>query len=657
MLSTGKDETDFEVYPLARGDSRPTDGEPRRSPGSSAVYVARNRFVVVEKDKVFIKDLQNQIVMEIQPESQAGKPFKPTGVYMAVGRSILITGPSIVILYDIETTSIVAQVSMSGVRYVNWSADKSHVALISKHNITLCDKSLKQLCQIHEVVKIKGGVWDSLGLLIYTTLSHIKYCLLDGDSGIIKTIDEPCYIVRVNNNLIHTLTRLGNVQVIPFDPTEYRFKLALISRNYDQVHYMIQNSSLVGQAIIGYLRKKGYPEIALQFVKDPKTRFDLALECGDLDIALEMAKSINEDAHWERLGQEASKQGHVSTMEFVYQKTKNFDRLSFFYAITGNRMKLEKMLKIAVQRNDSMSRYQNSLLMGDVNDQVHNLMEAGQVQLAYLTAQTYGLYEEAERILKISGAKAPALFDNPKLTRAPLRIRPDSSNWPIIGSSNRVQSSNPEQAEQESLSPVLKQADLQAGGDWGDDIDAPSEEPAALKSATSAFDNLELEDDGWAAGDDIALSEAPPTPKYEPPAINPPIKDSYLKSNAASDHIAAGSFETAMEKLSTQGGIVNFEPLRKHFLAIHASCFTFVSVLPSAKPALAPLYREETIDSGRPLPMICYKLDNLINSIQETYPLMTAGKFAEATLGFREILHQSIFCLESDFQAQQEVFH
>ena len=47
---------------------------------------------------------------------------------------------------------------------------------------------------------------------------------------------------------------------------------------------MVRNSTLVGQSIIAYLQQKGYPEVALHFVKDEKTRFSLALECGDIEV-------------------------------------------------------------------------------------------------------------------------------------------------------------------------------------------------------------------------------------------------------------------------------------------------------------------------------------------------------------------------------------
>jgi len=68
---------------------------------------------------------------------------------------------------------------------------------------------------------------------------------------------------------------------------------------------MVRGAKLVGQSIIAYLQKNGYPEIALHFVKDERTRFALALECGNLDVALESAKSLDDKPCWEALGEAA----------------------------------------------------------------------------------------------------------------------------------------------------------------------------------------------------------------------------------------------------------------------------------------------------------------------------------------------------------------
>merc|ERR1719498_1412553 len=115
---------------------------------------------------------------------------------------------------------------------------------------------------------------------------------------------------------------------------------------------MIRNSRLCGQAIIAYLQQKGYPEVALHFVEDKKTRFNLALECGNLEVAMSSAFDIDDNECWHKLGVEALRQGNHQVVEMAYQRTKDFERLSFLYLLTGNTEKLRKMLKIAQMRND-----------------------------------------------------------------------------------------------------------------------------------------------------------------------------------------------------------------------------------------------------------------------------------------------------------------
>lgn len=69
-------------------------------------------------------------------------------------------------------------------------------------------------------------------------------------------------------------------------------------------------------------------------------------------------------------GVEALRQGNHQIVEFSYQKTKSFERLSFLYLITGSLDKLRKMLKIAEMRGDVMGRLHNALYLGDVREQV-----------------------------------------------------------------------------------------------------------------------------------------------------------------------------------------------------------------------------------------------------------------------------------------------
>lgn len=72
------------------------------------------------------------------------------------------------------------------------------------------------------------------------------------------------------------------------------------------------------------------------------------------------------------------------------------------------------MLKIAEMRNDVMGRFHNALYLGDVRERVKILEDAGQIALAYVTAATHGLEEDAARYnfptcCLLSSRKATAL--------------------------------------------------------------------------------------------------------------------------------------------------------------------------------------------------------------------------------------------------------
>jgi hypothetical protein len=56
------------------------------------------------------------------------------------------------------------------------------------------------------------------------------------------------------------------------------------------------------------------------------------------------------------------------------------------------------MLKISEMRSDVMGQFHNALYLGDVRERVKILETSGHYPLAYLTAKTHGLEEDAARL-------------------------------------------------------------------------------------------------------------------------------------------------------------------------------------------------------------------------------------------------------------------
>ncbi|XP_035684258.1 coatomer subunit alpha-like isoform X1 [Branchiostoma floridae] len=642
---------DLYAIPKDTDSSSPDAPEGKRSSGLRAVWVARNRFAVLDRTHtILIKNLKNEITKKVQVPNCDDVFYAGTGM-------LLLRDSDSMTLFDVQQKRTLGTVRVSKVKYVIWSSDMSHVALLSKHVIAICNRKLDSLCTIHENVRVKSGAWDESGVFIYTTSNHIKYAISNGDYGIIRTLDLPIYITRVKGSSVYCLDRDCRPRVLSIDPTEYRFKLALINRKYDEVLHMVRNAKLVGQSIIAYLQKKGYPEVALHFVKDEKTRFGLALECGNIEVALEAAKALDDKSCWNRLGEMALLQGNHQVVEMAYQRTKNFDKLSFLYLITGNLDKLRKMMKIAEIRKDTSGHYQNALFLGDVAERTKILRACGQKSLAYLTAATHGLEEEADAIRETFDPekdKLPEVDSSAKLMAPPPPCLQWETNWPLL----TVTKGFFESAMTQKGKALAAEHEIEdvAGGAWGDDAELIIDDEGGWGTTGEGLDEEGLggdgEDAGWDVGDedlelpaDLDVGPGPAMGGDEEGYFVPPTKGVSQgqvwcnNSQLPVDHILAGSFETAFRLLHDQVGVVDFSTYQSLFMLTMARARTAYIGVPSLPNLFGYPHRNWKEAGARAgMAAVGLKLNDLVQRLQQCYQLTTGGKFQEAAERFRSLL-------------------
>ncbi|VDM32758.1 unnamed protein product [Hydatigera taeniaeformis] len=661
----------YDLYQLPKdGSAGDNAAESRSGHGSGAVWIGRNKFVVLEAPGTLaVRNSANEKIKKID------LPGTDCIFYGGIG-NILVRDASCLSLYSVANGRTLATLKNTKlIRQAIWSPDGQHVAFFSKMFLYLCDRQLEVKTSIHETVRIKSGAWaEEAGVFIYTTSTHIKYCLLNGDHGIIRTLDLVIYITKVHGDSIFCLDRDCQPKILSVDPTEYRFKLALINRRYEEVLYMVNNANLVGQAIIGYLEQKGYPEVALHFVKDTRTRFSLAMDCGHLDVGLEAARILDDKACWERLGELALRQGNINVLEMAYQRTKNFSKLTFLYLITGNLEKLRKMMKIAEVRRDLGKQFQIALLLGDVAERVKVLKNCGRGSLALLTASTHGLIQEAKELIENGETAPPAnpsaklLVPSPPASAAEVA----ESNWPTLSvhkdffevaigkagledveatSGPRIQLPKPDKA--------AFNMDSSEVANWGEDTDLALDEEGEGKFTKGGFGDEEeggeaglgdTEEGGWDAEQDpdllaevLGTTVGVTTEKVTLDTFTEPTPgrspESYWIDNSplAVDHILAGSYAQAMRLLNQQVGVVDFKPYAPIFHALYAAS-RMVLPGPGHTPALR-IYAHRTCGSlSSALPALPLRLEHLISRLQTAYQLTTKAKFADAVERFRSIM-------------------
>jgi len=657
-----------------------TDGK-RGSCLGPGVFLGRNRFAILDRQRqLIIKNLNNETTKRVNPPVPNVDGIMDGG---ASGR-VLMRVEDRVILFEIQSRRVLGELTAPKIKSVVWSPDGSKVAIICKYGVVIANRQLEQLCSIADNVRIKSGAWDvsptggtASELFIYTTLHHVKYCLPSGDTGTIRTLDHPVYAMRAVKDELFCLDRDARFRQLSIDTTEARFKLALANKRYGKVMHMVKHSRLCGRSIVAYLQSKGFPEVALHFVREPNTRFRLALACGNIEAAMSSAFTLEQQQQqeneeetrqvWGELGSEALRQGNHQVVEMSYQRTKDFDRLSFLYLITGDQAKLQKMLKISGMRNDVMGRYHNALLLGDAGERVRVLEQSGNFPLAYICAKMHGLEDDAERIKitietndgTVEGLMEKVASTQPRSTgcllQPPTAIN-RANNWPTLEvpkttledlSAGDVKDDDEDMAETNGVSQDMgidtwadddddggvadAADDLDFGddgdlGDWGDDLDGLGDlDPSASERKDEMAEMAEVGDVG-----DFVM----------PASGKPPAACWVNNSSHAADHMAAGAAATSLQLLNRQIAVSEFSVLKKNMLNCYMGSMMSVPGIPGGSSLSIPLMRNDA--SGHPssnsLPRTPLKMKDLIAEVRNGYRFFQGGKFNDSRASFAKAL-------------------
>jgi coatomer protein complex subunit alpha (xenin) len=271
-----------------------------------------------------------------------------------------------------------------------------------------------------------------------------------------------------------------------------------------------------------------------------------------------------------------------------------------------------------------------------------------------VTAKSHGLTEECEAILTEAGLtedqiSLPTLGQ--PLTPPKPAVPTFKANWPVKAASHSF----------------FEKALLgQVEGLSLDDESAPAANGFEHEAdeASGAARNGQLDEDeeedggGWDMGDDINIeveSDFVNVDSVEAGGSGSTEAELWARNSPlAADHVAAGSFETAMQLLNRQVAAVNFKPLQPRFLEIFQASKTYLP----ANAGLPPLvnYVRRTVDetdSGKVRPIIPRDLEFIAaNNLQEGYSAMRNNKLDDGSQIFKRILHTLLVNVVS---SQQEV--
>ena len=190
----------------------------------------------------------------------------------------------------------------------------------------------------------------------------------------------------------------------------------------------------------------------------------------------------------------------------------------------------------------------------------------------------------------------------------------------------------------------IEYANGEAGADgldnWGGEDGINVDGTAAAEEAEDAWD-LAPEQEHDAGGEDEPEEQVEEDLGGAIVAGIPEAELWVRNSPLAADHVAAGSFETAMGLLNRQVGAVEFAPLKPLFLSLYRASRLYLPGAPSLPPLEIPLRRNT--DHAEPravLPVATLSLHAITaGELRAAYAAFQKAKFADASAIFRSILH------------------
>lgn len=257
-----------------------------------------------------------------------------------------------------------------------------------------------------------------------------------------------------------------------------------------------------------------------------------------------------------------------------------------------------------------------------------------------MTAKSHGLDEECQAILEATGVTEDQLT-MPSLGKPftpPKPIVPTfKQNWPTKATSQSF--------FEKALLGQVEGLSLEDNPSTAAGFDDAMEDAGAASRGTALAEDDDEDVAGWDMGDEDM-------PEADSDFVNVDTADAggagsseadlwARNSPLAVDHIAGGSFETAMQLLNRQVGAVSFAALKPRFLEVFQASRTFLPASTGLPPLVS--YVRRTVDESdlrQVLPIVPRDLEYLAaNELQRGYDSMKANNLAEGANIFKGILH------------------
>lgn len=375
-----------------------------------------------------------KIFKNFKERAQVKLDFSAEGLF---GGSLLaVRGSSTLSFFDWESTELIRRIDIEATN-VYWSSNGDRVTIATADAffiLTYSAEAVKEAIasgeeideegieeafdvegEVQEVVKT--GVWVGDCFIYTNTANRLNY-YVGGEIVTLAHLDRPFYLLGylLSTGRLYLCDKDVNVVSYGLQQSVLEYQTAVMRGDLEAADAVLPSIPHDQRTRVAhFLEKQGFKEAALVVSVDPEQKFDLAVSLSRLDVAEEMAKSIDSPDKWKQLGEVSMRMCNFDLAEVCMEHAKDYSGLLLLYTAAGKLDKMKKLGEMAAADDKTNIAFISLLLQGKSADCVNLLAKTDRIPEAALFARSYA----PSKVPEIVGTwKEEVAEINPKVAAA-----------------------------------------------------------------------------------------------------------------------------------------------------------------------------------------------------------------------------------------------
>lgn len=238
---------------------------------------------------------------------------------------------------------------------------------------------------------------------IYTnSVNRINY-YVGGEIVTISHLDRTMYLLGYvpKDNRLYLGDKELNVISFQLQLSVLEYQTAVMRCDFERADLVLPTIPKEHRTRVAhFLEKQGFKSQALQVSTDPDHKFDLALQIGELDIAVKLAREAENPQKWSQLADVASRKNNMALVKECMQKANDFSGLLLLATASGDAEMLEELGDNGSAQGRHNIAFLSAFLRSDVERCLEILIETNRLPEAAFFARTY-IPSQMSRIVEL----------------------------------------------------------------------------------------------------------------------------------------------------------------------------------------------------------------------------------------------------------------